>query len=179
MEEVWRDIPGWEGLYQVSSAGNVKTLARTKVGKGGGVWQVKEAILTPQKDAYGYYRVCLTKNGKSTYKRVHRLVAEAFIPNPDNLPQINHKDEEKLNNCVENLEWCDAKYNSNYGTRLERVADKKSIWVIKLSTHNEILHFYRSAIDAERDTGIQSSNIIKCCKGKRKTSGGFVWKYSS
>ena len=112
MEEIWKDIKGYEGLYQVSNLGRVKSFNYMNTGK--------EKIKTPtlQKKYTmkqgGYLQTTLYKNNKSKTVLVHRLVAEAFIPNPDNLPQVNHKDYNKTNNCVENLEWCSAKYNSNH-----------------------------------------------------------------
>ena len=103
MEE-WKEIPGYEGLYEVSNKGNVRNVRRNK-------------LLRLSKTNNRYIRVSLCKNGIKTGLTVHRLVAEAFIENPDNLPEVNHKDEDKTNNRVENLEWCDHKYNMNYGTR--------------------------------------------------------------
>lgn len=116
MEEIWKPIEGYEGLYEVSSYGRVKRLGgydrfnRKKVSK----------ILKLSYNNSGYYIVHLWKNGFRKSKLLHRLVAETFIPNIDNLPQVNHKDENKSNNRVDNLEWCTAKYNSNYGTSIER-----------------------------------------------------------
>ena len=109
--EEFRDIPGYEGLYEVSNLGRVRSLET-------------ERILKPSKNTWGYLFVSLYKNGIKKAVRIHRLVALAFIPNPDNLPCINHKDEDKTNNTVDNLEWCDDKYNANYGTRNERIAEK-------------------------------------------------------
>ena len=110
-KEYWKPVVGYEGLYEVSNLGRVKSL---KFGK--------ERILKPQKDTSGYLCVTLCKNNNQCQFKVHRLVAEAFIPNPNNLPQTNHKDECKTNNIASNLEWCDRKYNVNYGTRTKRVA---------------------------------------------------------
>ena len=104
MMEEWKAIPGYEGLYEVSNMGNVRNVRRN-------------TLLRLSKTNNRYVRVSLCKNGIKTGLTVHRLVAEAFIPNPDNLPEVNHKDEDKTNNNVENLEWCDHKYNMNYGTR--------------------------------------------------------------
>lgn len=104
MMEEWKKIPGYEGLYEVSNMGNVRNVRRNK-------------LLRLSKTNNRYIRVSLCKNGIKTGLTVHRLVAEAFLPNPDNLPEVNHKDEDKTNNRVENLEWCDHKYNMNYGTR--------------------------------------------------------------
>ena len=110
MTEQWRPIEGYEGLYEVSNLGRVKSL---KCGR--------ERILKPQMKKKGYLQVGLRKEGKYKMFKVHRLVAQAFIPNPEGLPQINHKDENPSNNRVENLEWCDSKYNNNYGTHNERI----------------------------------------------------------
>lgn len=126
--EIWVDIKDYEGLYQVSNLGRVKSLPRIKRNFNINTKQLEEIIL-PEKirrlqlTRYGYYRIGLTKNHKQIYYYVHRLVAEAFIPNPENLTHINHKDENKLNNCVDNLEWRTAKYNSNYGARNKRTGE--------------------------------------------------------
>ena len=119
MIEEWRPIEGYEGLYEVSSYGRVRSLDRFyyRLHKG--------KVLSPTKDRYGYLTVTLNYNGKSKTIKIHRLVAQAFLPNPDNLPQVNHKNEVKSDNCVDNLEWCDAKYNNKYGTRLERFINTK------------------------------------------------------
>lgn len=112
MMEEWRAVPGYEGLYEVSNKGNVRNVRRNK-------------LLRLQKTNNGYIRVVLSKNRIKTGFQVHRLVALTFIPNPDNLPCVNHKDEDKINNSVNNLEWCTAKYNNNYGSRKDKVRDTK------------------------------------------------------
>lgn len=123
-EEIWKDIKGYEGIYQVSNLGRVKSLPRFHKTKNGYYSKVK--ILTPIKNDRGYLLVGLSKEWKKQKIFVHRLVAEAFIPNPNNLPQVNHINEfEKDNNCVENLEWCSCKYNCNYGTRNSRIRGNK------------------------------------------------------
>lgn len=114
MEE-WKDIPGYEGLYQISSFGRVKSMGTSRDG-----WRFKEKILKLTEEPKGYLKVGLRKNGKLKTVRVHRLVAESFVPNPECFPEVNHKDENKSNNRVENLEWCTAKYNSRYGTKAKR-----------------------------------------------------------
>lgn len=164
MEE-WRDVVGYEGLYKVSSLGRVKSLNYRNTGK--------EQILKPYKNNYGYLIVNLSKGGKERRALIHRLVAHAFIPNPYNLQFVNHKDENKLNNCVENLEWCDQGYNNRYGTRTERMAKKLSKPVMCVDT----CVIYPSVHEAERDTGTHYQNIIKCCRGKRNIAGGFHWRY--
>lgn len=115
MVEIWVDITGYEGLYQISNLGRVKSLE-----KKAGLSNRKEKILKQHLDKDGYVKVYLCKNSKVRFLSVHRLIAEAFIPNPNDLPQINHKDENKQNNKIENLEWCSCKYNINYGTRTIR-----------------------------------------------------------
>ena len=122
MKEIWKDIKGYESLYQVSNLGRVKSLAR-KVIKKNYVSFKKERILKQQTDRYGYKKVILQRNYQIKTFSIHRLVAEAFLENPYHLPQINHKDENKENNCVLNLEYCDSKYNNNYGTRNKRVSE--------------------------------------------------------
>ena len=114
-EEIWRPIVGYEGLYEVSSYGRVRSLDRYVKGKSYRLHKGK--VLSPGKNSRGYLSAVLSYNGKHKAITVHRLVAEAFLPNPDNLPEVNHKDEDKTNNRVENLEWCNHKYNMNYGTR--------------------------------------------------------------
>lgn len=121
MEENWKPVIGFEGQYEVSDKGNVRSLRRLIEGKSGTKYYRDGCILKPQTSS-SYAQVYLTVDGKQKWFKVHRLVAEAFIPNPDNLPCINHKDENKLNNSVDNLEWCDYEYNSNYGTAKERMS---------------------------------------------------------
>lgn len=161
--EVWKDIKGYEGLYQVSNEGRVKSFYTNK-------------ILTPVDDGQGYLRVRLYKNKEWKSIRVHRLVANAFISNPYNKPQINHKDENPSNNCVENLEWCTAKENCNYGNHNLRMALSQSIPVIAYDGENRIE--FVSCSSASRTMGIQSSHICECCNGKRKTAGGYRWEYA-
>ena len=171
MEE-WRDIKGWEGLYQVSNLGNVKSLER-KVWNGRGYYKTTERILKSFDNGYGYLQVILRKGEKSKTCYVHRLVACAFIPNPQGLPDVNHKDENKENNCVENLEYCTKAYNNNYGTRTEKTI--KPVYGIN-KTSGLIVEF-SSIMEAERALGINNSHIVKCCKGKQKSAGGFYWMY--
>lgn len=122
MIEEWRTIFGYEGLYEVSSYGRVRSLDRYVVDSLGNRRFYKGKVLSPIKDKVGYLSVKLQEGNKHN---IHRLVAQAFIENPDNLPQVNHKDEDKSNNRVDNLEWCDSKYNNNYGTRIERFINTK------------------------------------------------------
>ena len=119
MEE-WKSIPGYEGLYEVSSYGRVKSLEISYIRKNGIMYHKPEIILSPKTNGIGYFIVCLYKNKTHKYCLIHRLVALTFLPNPDNLPCVNHKDEDKSNNRVDNLEWCTEKYNSNYKGVLKR-----------------------------------------------------------
>lgn len=175
--EIWKNIEGYENLYQISSEGRVKSL-------GNGSSNSKERILKSYKDKDGYLRVSLWKEGKVKKYYIHRLVAQAFIPNPNNLPQVNHKDEKPSNNRVENLEWCDNKYNCNYGTHNERVAkalkNRKGFSkpILQFNLDSEFIRRWNSTREAERDLGFNQSNITKCCKGKLKTAYGYIWMYA-
>lgn len=127
MQEIWKPIVGWEGLYEVSNLGNIRSLDKyVNSGIKNNIKVLRKGQLLKIRINQGYLEVTLTHNNKRKYCKVHRLVAQTFIPNPDNLPQINHKDENPLNNNVENLEWCTAKYNCNYGTRNNRIYNKTS-----------------------------------------------------
>lgn len=120
--EMWKDISGYEGLYQISSTGKIKGLPRVTVQN----QILKERMLVPNVLNNGYLQITLYKDGKHKSFLVHRLVANAFIPNPENLPEVNHKDENKTNCNIDNLEWCTRKYNLNYGTRNKRSAESRS-----------------------------------------------------
>lgn len=184
MEESWLPAVGYEGLYEVSNKGNVRSLFRYK----------KQLI--PSKGNNGYLSVELFKDKHRKRVLVHRLVAIAFIPNPENLPQVNHKDENRHNNSVENLEWCSAKYNMNYGeggkTRHLKIDYSKPVYVenakrngaiqsrpvLQFSKEGVLINRYTSGKEAHRQTGISHSHILECCAGKRyKTVGGFIWKF--
>lgn len=162
--EVWRDIVGFE-KYMVSNLGRVYS-------KKSGL------ILKPGKDKKGYLRISFYENGKSNTRKVHRLVAQAFIANPDNLPQVNHKNEDKTDNSVGNLEWCTNSYNRYYGTATERTKKSnmncKSTSVPVRCVETGIV--YPSIREAARETG--AKNIFWCCVGKRQTSKGFHWEYA-
>ena len=169
LKEIWKDIEGYEGLYQVSNMGRVKSLGNNKTRK--------EKILKNSKGSIGYLQVGLYKEGKVKYFRVHQLVASAFIPNPDNLPQVNHRNEDKTDNRVENLEWCNRSYNTNYGTRNERIAKAQSIPILQFSKSGELVKKWESAKEVERELGFYGTNITRCCKGKLKSVGGYKWRY--
>ena len=160
----WRDVENYEGLYLVSEWGDVMS-----IGHG------KRRILKPITDKYGYLKVNLYRNGKMNTHLVHRLVATAFCEGADEFPDVNHVDEDKTNNCYDNLEWCTKDYNNNYGTRTERAAKKLSKKVRCI----ELDEVYDSASDASLFTGANQHNISKCCNGSRKTAGGYHWEHVS
>ncbi len=159
---MWKNIEGYEGLYQVSDDGQVRNS--------------KGIILKPEVNKKGYLRVNLFKEGKKKKYRIHRLVAMAFIPNPDNLPQINHIDEDKSNNCLTNLEWCDCKYNNNYGTHTERMAKKHSKPVRQFDLQGNLIKEYPSLTELHKLTGFNMGNVSSCCRGRNQTSYGFIWQ---
>ena len=176
MEE-WRDIKGYEGLYQVSNTGKVKSLERT-VRIGRGYRTVTEKIMKPRENNHGYLQLHLCREGKRKLCRIHRLVAQAFLPNPDNLSEVNHKDENKQNNYVENLEWCSHSYNNTYNDKAKKVGKKLSKPVYSINKESGLITYWESAKVAGRILGIDSSHITKCCKGKMKSIGGFYWHYA-
>lgn len=184
-EEIWRDAVGYEGYYQVSNLGRVRSLDRYVNHWPHGEQLIKSRLLKQNNDGRGYNVVTLCKNGTKTTHRVHRLVAEAFIPNPNAYPCINHKDEDKTNNMADNLEYCTVKYNSNYGTRNNRLGEKltnrpdESKSVLQFTLDGEFVNEYPSMAEAQRQTGIDSGNISSCCRGDRyKSTGGYIWKYN-
>ena len=164
--EIWKDIEGYDGMYQVSNQGRVKSF------KNG-----KEIILSSGTTKKNYKFVILSKNDIRKNFQVHRLVAIAFIPNPQNLPMINHKDENPSNNNVTNLEWCDAKYNNIYGTRTQRQAEKLSKPVLQFTKSGEFVREWKSTNDIQRNLGYSQGNISSCCTGRYKSAYRFIWKY--
>ena len=168
-QEEWKPIPGYEGLYEVSNYGRVRSFK----------WSSNGKILSPGKDGSGYCFVNLCKDGKAKLRTIHRLVAEAFIPNPNNFPQVNHMDECKKNNYFENLEWCSSAYNNSYGTRTRRMAEKNSKPVVQLDKKGNFISEFESLREASRRTGIDDASICRCCNHKPgyKSAGGFVWIY--
>lgn len=155
-----KDIKNYEGLYAVDEDGNVWSYRSKK-------------YLKPVIVSGGYCRVDLRKSGEHNNCYVHRLIAETFIPNPENKPQVNHKDENKLNNSVSNLEWTTAQENNNYGTRNERIrkAHNKKIYCVELDK------IFESGKKAAEELGLHNSHITSCCKGKQKTTGGYHFRY--
>lgn len=176
-KEIWKDIPEYENLYQISNLGNVKSLDKTIKDTKGRKYQKKGIILKQRYDKYGYKYVKLTKKGKQKYMLVHRIVAKVFINNPENLPQINHKDENRTNNNVNNLEWCDCIYNNNYGNRNKKIQDRISKSIIQLDKNNNFIKKWKNSIEASKSLNINGGNIRSCCRNELKTAGGFIWRY--
>lgn len=171
----WKAIVGFDNRYWVSDEGQIISLGNDKTRK--------TKILKASKNRNGYLKIMLCKNGKKKMYLIHRLVAEAFIPNPDNLPQVNHKSEmDKTDNRVECLEWCDNKYNINFGTRNQRVAEKntngkRSKPVLQYDLEGNFIKEWPSTMEVERKMGFLNQNISTCCQGKYKQSYGYVWMY--
>lgn len=168
-DELWKDVVGYEGLYQVSNLGNVKRL------KG---YHCKEDRYLAFSVLRGYYHVNLHKDGKIKTVQIHRLVAQAFVPNPENYPQVNHRDEEKTNNCADNLEWCTSKYNCNYGCRNSKIGEKSFKRPIKQVFKDGTFKLWNSAREADKH-GYDYNSIYRCCVGLRKTHKGCEWQYAT
>lgn len=178
MVEQWKPIPGYEGLYMVSSNGRVKSLDRFSYRKDGRTNLYRSRFMSLSSDTKGYKRVGLTKNGKTTGYLVHRLVAEAFIPNPDSLPQVNHINEIKDDNRVENLEWVSCADNVNHATGKIRCGKAHEFPVIMIDDDGKCTEF-TSASAAARELGIVSQGIQSCCAGRFDTYKGFRWRYKN
>lgn len=177
-KEVWKDIKDYEGLYQVSNMGRVKSLERT-VRNGRGYYKtVSEKIKKGKDNGHGYLQVSLCKDGRKKWYRINRLVAQAFLPNPNNLPIINHKDEDKYNNHMDNLEWCSHSYNNTYNDRAKKAGKKLSKPVFSVNKESGLIMWWQSSHEAERCTGINNGNIIRCCQGKLNSAGNHYWFYA-
>lgn len=172
MNEIWKPVPEFEGRYEVSTEGRVRSWVNNY-----GNRRNEPKILNPRNDRDGYSKVALCNKGKMNNFLVHRLVAMTFIQNPLNLPCINHKDEDKTNNRIDNLEWCDRKYNNNYGSRNERISKVNSRSVLQYDRFGNLVKEWSSTIEVSRQTGWCHGNISKCCNGKYNTAYGFVWRY--
>lgn len=172
-EEVWKYIDNYSNKYKISNYGNIISYAVNQNG-----YKIK-----PRIDRYGYYKVALSKNGKRIYTTIHRLVAQTFIPNPENKPTVNHKDGNKLNNYVGNLEWSTNQENAqhawNTGLQRKRFGkyNDKSKKVYQYDKNMNLLNTFESTRDVERKTGFDHSHIADCCVGKTKQAYGYIWKY--
>lgn len=156
-----KDIKNYEGLYAITSCGKVWS------------YRNKKFLKTYTNDD-GYLLTTLWKKGRGKTHKVHRLVAEAYIPNPDNLPQVNHRDENKTNNCLQNLEWCDSKYNTNYGTCITKRSNSCKKPILQYDLGGNFIREWSSATDVGRKA---KGNICNCLKGKLPSAYGFKWVY--
>lgn len=173
--EVWRPVVGYEGLYEVSNKGVVCSTDRTINNRHypGKVLAIKYL------KGYPAVHLCDHQH-RAKHKTIHRIVAEAFLPNPDNLPEVNHKDENPKNNCVENLEWCTQIYNIRYGTGVERSAAYKRKRISKYTKSGEFVASYSSLFEASKSIGKMRNGtglISTAARGIKRTAYGFVWKY--
>ena len=177
--EVWRPVRDFEGLYEVSNLARVRSVDRWSKYKGSDTKQAfrKGRILRQDKTSAGYYLVTLCRDGVHFHCSVHRLVAEAFVPNPENLQQVNHKDENKSNNLPSNLEWCDRIYNTNYGTGIYRSSSKKRKPIEQLTLAGQHVAYYDSLTEATEANGMKRFGIINVCKGRQKSAYGYQWRY--
>lgn len=179
-KEIWKPIKDYEGLYEVSNFGRIRSLPRQ------GTHSKNIHIISQNnKNSKGYWHCGLTKKGKQKTLSVHRLVAEAFIPNNDNLPQVNHIDGNKLNNNVNNLEWCTNIYNMQHSIKLglrdkvfKKLALINSKKIDQYSKNGIFIKTWNSIAEIERELNICNQNICKVCQGKRHTAGGYIWKYN-
>ena len=186
--EVWKAIDGTDGKYSVSNLGNVKRnehytkVMPNKQNPNGQVAYYKERLLKGNKNKEGYVVYSLHVGPNNVIvKKAHRLVAEAFIPNPNNLPYINHKDENPSNNSVDNLEWCTLEYNNNYGSRKEKLRRASGIKVAQYDLNGNLIKVWNSITEASRSFGCKTTaNIRRVCKQVpgRKTYRGFIWRYA-
>ena len=187
-EEIWKDVEGYEGYYMVSNRGNVKSLNYRHTSK--------ERILKPQKNNDGYLNVLLYQDGKGKTYKVHRLVATAFCENPHGFKEVNHIDEDKTNNCADNLEWCSRSYNCTYNGRAkksgkktaeklrgrklsEETIKKISKPVYSINKVSGLITYWNSAKEASMQMGINNGHICECLKGRRNSAGNHYWMYAN
>ena len=179
--EIWKPISGYEGFYEVSNLGRIRSLERIVECSDGRKRKIKDRTLKGSSYSGGYSGVTLHKDGCAKFVNIHRIVAEAFVPNPLEKEEVNHKDENPGNNHASNLEWVTHKENINYGTRTERAREATTKLqgkaVQQLSKDGKLVAEYESISIAYRATGAFISNIVKCARGEYKTAGGYIWKY--
>ena len=177
LNEEFRDIDGYEGLYQVSNYGRIKSLCRLSNCRNGKYKIIKEKILKTNFGTNKYMITTIIKKNKIKTFEIHRLVAETFIPNPNNYPCVNHKDENKLNSCVNNLEWCTYSYNNSYNGKAKKINKKFEKPVLQFDLKGKFLNEYNSISEASRQTKCDKTTISKCCHNIIKKPKTFLWKF--
>lgn len=179
-KEQWKPVVGYEGQYEVSNTGLVRSIDRKVCGKNGINITKYGNIINPHIIKHGYLRVGLSKDNKRKNFLVHRLVAEAFIPNPNKYPYINHKDENTSNNNVSNIEWCNQSYNMRYSNVAERVAKIRRKAVRQYTLNGEFVAEYKSVTEASKATNTAMLSICSCCKKRHGYSyaNGYIWRYA-
>ena len=179
MEEIWEDIKGYEGLYQISNLGNIKSNYIWT----GRMYIYKPHLIKPTIAKNGYYRVSLCKEGKTKYRNLHKLIAETFISNPEGYKYINHIDGDKLNNNLKNLEWCTQSHNTKEAFRIGLhkkyfgADNKRSKKIIQYDLHGNFIKEWDYMTKITEELGFDYTNISKCCSGVYKKSHGYIWKY--
>lgn len=163
---MWQPIVGYEGIYEINRRGEVRRVKSGYISRG-------------YIGRDGYRRISLTVNGKTKPYLAHRLLAIAFIPNPLNLPCINHKDENKANNSLDNLEWCTYRYNLNYGTHNIRANETRKKPILQFSKDGAFIREWKSVTDLRNETGMDITHVSSCCRGKRKSANGYRWQYKN
>ena len=178
MEEIWKPVVGYEGLYEVSNFGRVRSIDRwiKRLGK---IDVHRKAVMLKQAVVEGYCKVHVSKNGQTCMLSVHRLVAMAFLPNPDNLPCVNHKDENPLNNVVSNLEWCSIAYNTNYGTAMKRSGESRGKPIKMISLDGEVLKVFKTEAEAAKFIGKRRGlmGMVANRTENRQTAYGYRWEW--
>jgi hypothetical protein len=189
MKEIWKDIKNFEGYYQVSNLGRIRSITR-KVSVVNGSRTTKGQILKPLKTKNGYYRIDLRLNQSHNYFLIHRLVAQTFIPNPNNYPYINHKDSNPLNNNVNNLEWCTQSYNIKYAYTNGNAKPTAGCFKKGCIPHNlskvaqydkqgNLIEIYASVKLASKSINRTTTSIFYCLAGRTKSCGGYIWRYAN
>ena len=171
MTEIWKDIKGYEGLYQISNFGNVMSLNYNR--------EKRSQVLKTLTDSGGYKYVSLSKRATKTPKLIHRLVAESFIVNPDNRPEVNHIDGDKSNNRVDNLEWCTPSENVQHAEKMGLKNNRYKVAIYQYDLNGRFIREWNSISEAANFYGLYGQNISKCCKKKCKTIGGYIWEYKN
>lgn len=173
-EEIWKDIKDYEGLYQISNLGNVKRVQHKRYDRNQTLKEKRIKVIFPQNKSYPYFSLC--KNGVAKNHHLHRVIATAFIDNPNNYPCINHIDGNKQNNCLDNLEWCSYSHNNKEACRLKLNCGTAKT-TLQFDKQGNLIKEWFSTRQAEKELNIANGKISACCIGKRNSAGGYIWKY--